>query len=178
MTLAAQDGHASIHVALQLVSHALNASLSLAVWVAALFSLQGKSDSITCVISPLCVFGDVSETIRAMKKVHALWRCTWRHARVCVCVPVCLAFYVSVCVYVLVCVCVFRDMCSGVVCVCVCVRVRVCVCARVCVSVRLCISMFAFLCVCVGVLLRAALVLVTVDFLVTYFAQSGSLGTD
>ena len=137
MTLAAQDGHASIHVALQLVSHALNASLSLAVWVAALFSLQGKSDSITCVISPLCVFGDVSETIRAMKKVHALWRCTWWHARVCVCVcvPVCLAFYVSVCVYVLVCVCVFRDMRSGVVCVCVCVRVRVCVCACVCVSV-------------------------------------------
>ena len=148
MTLAAQDGHASIHDALQLASHALIASLSWAVRVAALFSLQRKSDSITCVVSPLCVFGDVSETTRATKKVHALWRCTWRHARE----------RARVCLYVCVCVCV-------------------CASVPVCVSVRLCISMSAFLCVCVCFSLRAALVLVTVDFLVTYFAQSGSRGT-
>ena len=148
MTLAAQDGHASIHDALQLASRALNASLSLAVRVAALFSLQRKSDSITCVISPLCVFGDVSETIRAMKKVHALWRCTWRHARVCVCVPVCLAFYVSVCVCACVCVCVFFATCALALYVSVCVCVCVCACVPVCVCLSVCVSLCLRFCAC------------------------------
>ena len=124
VTLAAQVGHASIRDALQLASHALIASLSWAVRVAALFSLQRKSDSITCVVSPLCVFGDVSETTRATKKVHALWRCTWRHARE----------RARVCLYVCVCVCV-------------CVRVRVCECACVCV----CPSVYLYVCVFVRV---------------------------
>ena len=139
MTLAAQHGHASIHDALQLASHALNASLSLAVRVAALFSLQRKSDSITCVISPLCVFGDVSETIRAMKKVHALWRCTWRHARERA--RVCL--YVSVCVCVCVCACVPVCVCLS---VCVSLCLRFCACALVSFCVRhLCLSPLTFL---------------------------------
>ena len=62
-------------------------------------------------------------------------------------------------------------------CVCFCVCVYVCVRARVrecaCAFMRLC----AFLCVCVCSSLRAALVLVTVDVVVTYFAQSDARGT-
>jgi len=115
VTLAAQDGHASIHDALQLASHALIASLSWAVRVAALFSLQRKSDSITCVVSPLCVFGDVSETTRATKKstcalaLHVAARARARaRVPVCVCVCVCVCASVPVCVcpsvYLYVCV--------------------------------------------------------------------------
>ena len=101
MTLRAQGGHDSMQDALHLASHALNASLNLALGVAALFSLQQNNDSIICLISPLFVFCDVSETTRATKKVDALWR-----VRVCECACACMLvsavfvrvrFFVSVC---------------------------------------------------------------------------------
>ena len=106
---------------------------------AALFSLQRKSDSITCVLA-LAVYYDgvsqpavcvrrVSETARATQKVPALWRAQ--------------------------------------------VAARARARARVCVSVCLCVCMSVFVCVCVCFSLRAALVPVTADFLLTYFAQSG-----
>ena len=87
--------------ALHLSSHALNASLNLALGVAALFSLQQNNDSIMCLISRLFVFCDVLETTRATKKVDALWR-----VRVCECACACMLvsavfvrvrFFVSVC---------------------------------------------------------------------------------
>ena len=58
---------------------------------------------------------------------------------------------------------------------CVWARVRVCECACVCVSVCLCVCMSVFVCVCVCFSLRAALVSVTADLLLTFFAQSGFL---
>ena len=136
-----------MHDALQLASHALNASLNLAVRVAAFFSLQQTNDSIICFISPLCMFCDLSETTRATKKYMRSGVArggTRDSARACVCF----------------CVCVY-----------VCVRARVRECA--CAFMRLC----AFLCVCVCSSLRAALVLVTVDVVVTYFVQSDARGT-
>ena len=53
-------------------------------------------------------------------------------------------------------------------------RFGVCVCASVPVRVCLCLR---FLCVCVSLCLCAALVLVTLDFLVTHFAQRHARGT-
>ena len=123
---------------------------------AALFSLQRKSDSITCVLA-LAVYYDgvsqpavcvrrVSETARVTKKVPALWRAHMAararaRARVRVCV-----------------------------CVCACACVRVCLCVCVCLSV--CVSVCLCLCVCVCLSVRAAPVRVTADFLLAYFAQS------
>ena len=97
---------------------------------AALFSLQRKSDSITCVLA-LAVYYDgvsqpavcvrrVSETARATKKVPALWRAqvaARARARARVCVSVCVRVRVCECA----CVCVCLSVCLY---VCVCVRVR------------------------------------------------------
>ena len=65
-----------------------------------------------------------------------------------------------------------RERARVCVCICVCVRVRLCECGCVCVSVCLCVCMSVFVCVCVCFSLRAALVPVTADFLLTFFAQS------